>query len=158
MEELSPPRLLSAEDEPDEFDCGVYALNDWLCRRALFNHLNGVSRTYVIASDNKIRGYYCLSAASVFHNSVTSKIRRNMPDPIPSLMLGRLAVDLLLKGRGFGAGLLLHATERTSEAATIVGARVLLVNAKDQASAGFYRHFGFITSPIDELCLFRRIN
>ena len=87
----------------------------------------------------------------------SGSIRRNMPDPIPVIVLGRLAVDLKVKGQGVGAGLLLHAIEQTQEAAKIAGIRALLVHAKDDASAEFYRHFKFVPSMIDPMTLMLRV-
>lgn len=153
MEEIAAPRLLEADDQTQDFDCGVGVLNDWLKRRALLNHLSGASRTYVALAGKRIAAYYCLSAGSIQHEAAPGKIRRNMPEPIPVLVLGRLAVDVRFQKRGAGPMLLLHANERTQELAKRAGIRALLVHAKDEQAAHLYKRFGFIESPIDPLVL-----
>ena len=157
MEELDPPRLLQADDGTSLFDCGVPVLNDWLKRRALVNHLSGASRSYVVASENRIAGFYCLSAGAVQHLAATGSIRRNMPQPIPVIVMGRLAVDVAFQRRGLGPALLAHAIERTQEAAAIAGIRALLVHAKDETAAAFYAKFGFVPSPLDPLMLMVKV-
>ena len=157
MEGLEPPRLLQAGDDTGTFDCGVPVLNDWLRRRALANHLSGASRTHVITSAQRIAGFYCLSAGAIDHIGAPGKIRRNMPEPIPVIVMGRLAVDMAQQGKGLGPALLQHAIERVQEAAAITGIRALLVHAKDETAARFCRHFGFAASPLDEMVLMARV-
>lgn len=157
MESLTPPRLLQGEDDTADFNCGVPALNDWFRRRALANHFSGASRCYVASAGRRIAGFYCLSAGSVQHEAAPGSIRRNMPEPIPIVVMGRLAVDLAFRGKGLGAGLLAHAIERTQAAAEIAGIRALLVHAKDEASAAFYRRTGFMVSPLDQMTLLVRV-
>lgn len=153
MEEIAAPRLLEAGDETQEFDCGVSVLNDWLKKRAQVNHLSGASRTYVATVGKRIVAYYCLSAGSIQHAAAPGKIRRNMPEPVPVVVMGRLAVDARFQKRGVGPLLLLHAGEQTKELAKGVGIRALLVHVKDEAAAHFYKRFGFIESPVDRLTL-----
>ena len=157
MEGLRGPRLLAPDDILETFDCGVPILNDWLKRRAMVNHLSGASRSYVVCKAQNVMGYYCLSAGAIMSSMASGSIRRNMPDPIPVIVLGRLAVDLKVKGQGVGAGLLLHAIEQTLEAAKIAGIRALLVHAKDDASAEFYQYFKFVPSMIDPMTLMLRV-
>lgn len=157
MEALDLPRLLEAGDHAEDFDCGVEALNGWLKRRALVNHLSGASRTYVVTAGKKIVGYYCLAAGSIQHEAAPGKIRRNMPEPIPAVVLGRLAVDKAFHKRGIGPALVLHALEQTQAVAKVVGIRALLVHAKDAEAADFYRHLGFAPSPLDKLVLMARV-
>lgn len=153
MEEIAPPRLLEAGDETQNFECGVGALNEWLKKRALLNHLSGASRTYVATAGKRIVAYYCLSAGSIQHAAVPGRVRRNMPEPIPALILGRLAVDAQYQRRGLGPMLILHAIDRTHELAEGVGIRALVVNAKDEQAAHFYKRFAFVESPLDRLVL-----
>lgn len=157
MEGLSAPRLLAADDYLEDFDCGVSVLNEWLKRRAIANHVSGASRSYVVCCGSKVVGYYCLSAGAIAVSTATGSIRRNMPDPIPAIILGRLAVDLSAKGKGLGAGLLLHAIQQTQDAAKIAGVRALLVHAKDKSSADFYRHFRFVPSTLDPMVLMLKV-
>jgi GNAT superfamily N-acetyltransferase len=156
VEEIAGPRLLQADDEKLAFDCGVDVLNTWLKRRALLNHLSGASRTYVAMSGKRIAAYYCLSAGSIQHAAASGKVRHNMPDPIPVLVLGRLAVDVGFQKRGVGPILLLHALERTQEVTKVAGIRALLLHAKDEVAAEFYKRFGFVESPLDPLMLILR--
>ena len=158
MEEIAAPRLLQADDDTLAFDCGVDVLNSWLKRRALLNHLSGASRTYAAMSGKRIAAYYCLSAGSIQHAAATGNVRRNMPEPIPGLVLGRLAVDMGFQKRGVGPMLLLHALERTQEMAKVAGIRALLVHAKDDAAAEFYKRFRFVESPLDPLLLMVRVS
>ena len=101
----------------------------------------------------RIAAYYCLAAGSIQHAATPGKIRRNMPEPIPVLVLGRLAVDVGFQKRGLGPMLLLHALERTQELAQTAGIRASLVHAKDEEAAEFYKRFGFVESPLDPLML-----
>ena len=157
MAGLTPPRLLLADDDTASFDCGVPVLNDWLRRRALVNHLSGASRTYVAAEGNRIAGFYCLSAGAIEHASAPGKIRRNMPEPIPVIVMGRLAVDLAYQHKGMGPALLQHAMERAQQTAETIGIRALLVHAKDERAAALYAKFGFVPSPLDPLMLMVKV-
>ena len=155
--DFSPPRLLAAEDDLDGFDCGSEPLNSWLRLRAQSNHVSGASRSYVCASGARVIGYFCLAAGSVQHEAAPGSIRRNMPDPVPTIIMGRLAVDLKVRGRGIGRQLVIYAIERCEEVAEIAGFRALLVHAKDTVAAAFYSRHKFIASPIDPLMLMIRI-
>jgi GNAT superfamily N-acetyltransferase len=157
LEEVAAPRLLEAEDDASVFDSGVPALDDWLRKRALINHLSGASRSYVATVGRRIVAFYCLSAGAIEHASVPGNIRRNMPDPIPVLVMGRLAVDLAFRGRGLGPALLEHALERSRDLAKGAGIRALVVHAKDEPAAHFYKRFGFVASPLDALTLMVRV-
>jgi hypothetical protein len=89
---LSPPVPLSAEHRLDDFVCGVDSLDDWLKRRARPNQVSGVSRTYVVAESTQVVGYYCLAPGALALNDAPALVRRNMPDPVPVAILGRLAI------------------------------------------------------------------
>lgn len=157
MEDIAAPRLLEAADDVGQFDCGVPALNDWLKKRALVNHLSGASRSYVATVDRRIAAFYCLSAGAIQHAAAPGNIRRNMPEPVPVIVMGRLAVDVGFQGRGLGPALLQHALERTQELAKGAGIRALLVHAKDEVAAKFYGRFGFVPSPLDAMTLLVRV-
>ncbi len=156
MEEVAAPRRLEAADDASLFDCGVPALNDWLRKRALLNHLSGASRSYIAPTGGRIVAFYCLSAGAIEHAAVPGNIRRNMPEPIPLIVMGWLAVDLKFQGRALGRALLQHALETTRDLAKGVGIRALLVHAKDETAAHFYKRFGFAASPLDSLILMIR--
>lgn len=145
---LRPPEPLSDKHDLSDFDCGNADLNIWLAKKARPNEAAGGSRTYVVCSSDKVLGYYCLATGSVARQEATGKAKRNMPDPVPAMVLGRLAVDLTLQGQGIGTDLLSDAVKRTLGAAKIGGIRVLLVHAKDEAAARWYGDRGFLRSPI----------
>ena len=105
-------------------------------------------------ADLAVVGYYSLAASSVRLAVAPGAIRRNMPDPIPVVLLGRLAVDGSCQGRGLGRAMLKDAVRRVLVAGEVVGVRALLVNALDDHAADFYRHFGFTQSPFDQHTLF----
>ncbi len=149
--EISPPEKLSAAHDLSAFDCGEPVLNDWLRRRALQNEANGASRTYVVCAGKRVLGYYTLSVGSVAHVEAPGRIRRNMPDPVPVMVLGRLAVDKGFQGRHVGSGLLRDAVLRTVQAAEIAGIRAILVHAISEEAKRFYESRGFVASPVDPL-------
>ena len=148
---IGPPAKLSAEHDVSEFDSGEPSLDDWLRRRALRNDASGASRTYVVCANRKVVGYYALSAGAVAHTHAPGRIRRNMPDPIPVVVLGRLAVDRAWHGQGVGTGLLRDAVVRTLQAAEIAGVRAILVHAISEDAKRFYEKYGFVASPVDPM-------
>jgi GNAT superfamily N-acetyltransferase len=150
---FAPPQPIRAAHDLSRFDSGRPVLDDWLRERAAKNESLGASRTYVVCDGALVVGYYCLASGSVERMRSPGKLRRNMPDPIPVIMLGRLAVDRTWQGAGLGSALLKDAILRTLKAANIVGMRALLVNALDERAAQFYRHNGFLESPFDPLVL-----
>lgn len=150
---LSAPALLTGEHDLDGFDCGQESLDLWLKRRALRNQRSGASRTYAVCEDKRVVGYYALAAGAVLQADTPSHIRRNMPDPIPVAVLGRLAVDASWQGRGLGASLLADAVRRTLQAASTIGVRALVVHALSDRAMQFYERNGFRNSPTDPMDL-----
>jgi GNAT superfamily N-acetyltransferase len=157
VEGLSSPRLLKIDDDLSSFDCGILAINTWLANRAQFNHREGASRSYVVSHGRKIAAFYCLAAGSIDHLDAPGNIRRKMPDPVPVIILGRLATDLTFQGQGLGSALVLDAIDRTAALAAQIGIRALLVHAKDELAANFYRIHGFKPSPQNQLLLLARV-
>ena len=147
------PELLAAEHDTAGFDCGDEALNEWLRRRAPRNQREGASRTWVVADGARVAAFYASSTAVVTRAEATRRAARNQPDPLPAMLLGRLAVDRGHQGKGLAAALLKHFLLKALEVAALTGLRLVLVHAKDPQAAGFYRHFGFEPSPIDDLTL-----
>lgn len=135
----------------DSFRCSKPELEFWLKQRARRNQLEGASRTFVVCVNNEVVGYYALSAGAVLHETVPGNIRRNMPEPIPVAVLGRLAVHSDWNGQGVGAGLLKDAVLRTAKLAEEMGIRALLCHAIDESTKEFYLHHGFVESPIEPL-------
>jgi GNAT superfamily N-acetyltransferase len=150
---LGPPAHLSPAHDLAAFESGVPELDDWLKKRALANEATGASRTYVVCAGGRVVGYYALATGSVGHAQAPGRIRRNMPDPVPVMILGRLAVDRSWRGRDLGRGLLRDAVLRTLQAAKIGGLRAILVHAISDEAKRFYEHYGFVASPIDPLSL-----
>lgn len=153
-----PPLKLSPQDDLSEFDCGEPALDEWLRRRAAQNEASGASRTYVVRAGYKAAGYYSLAVGAVAHADAPGRIKRNMPDPVPVMILGRLAVDRAFQGQGVGVGLLRDAVLRTLQAAEIAGIRALLVHAISEPAKRFYERHGFRPSPIDPMTLMITMN
>jgi predicted N-acetyltransferase YhbS len=155
---LHAPQPLTADHQTDAFKCGETSLDEWLKRRALLNHANGASRTFVAVDENHtVMGYYALAAGAVHHQDATRSIRQNMPDPLPVMILARLAVDLRTQGMQLGAGLLRDAVERSLAVAQNAGVRALLVHALHERAKQFYLYFGFQASPVHPLTLMLRL-
>ena len=155
---LGPPLVLTALHTVEDFACGEAVLDDWLKRRALANQLSGASRTFVVVDNtNRVYGYYDLAAGTVAHQLTPGTIKRNMPNPIPVLVLGRLAVDKQAQGNKLGAALLQDAVQRAVGVASHVGVRALLVHALHENAKRFYQYYGFVESPLAPLTLMLRL-
>lgn len=154
------PVALTREHDRGSFASGNPTLDAWLRNRAFKNEGSGASRTFVSCpaeSAHSVAGYYTLAASSVSVDEAPVRVRRNMPDPIPVILLGRLAVDEHHQGIGLGSSLLTDAVLRAAGAAASVGVRALLVHAIDDSAERFYRHFGFLPSSLSERTLFLSI-
>lgn len=150
---LQAPEPLSEQHRIEGFDCGGQALDGWLLKRASNNQRTGASRSHVVTNAGQVAGCYGLSPGALGLREAPGGIRRNMPDPIPTAILGRLAVDRAWQGQGVGAALLRDAVERTAAAGAIIGLRGLLVHALSAAAAEFYARYGFSPSPTNPLTL-----
>ncbi len=147
------PVALTDSHEIAEFDCGNDTLNEWLTKRALKNQNSGASRTFVICQDNQVIGYYALASGSVERMATPKSISRNMPEPIPVMVMGRLAIDTRMQGQGLGSALLKGALLRTLSVSKNVGIRAILVHAISENARRFYLSYGFLVSPIDTMTL-----
>jgi GNAT superfamily N-acetyltransferase len=150
---ISAPEKLRIDHDLSAFDCGVSALDGWLRRRALQNDEDGASRTYVVCSARQVVGYYALAAGAVTHTESPGRVRRNMPDPVPVMIIGRLAVHKNYQRRKIGHALLRDAVLRTLQAADIAGIRAILVHAISEQARQFYEDCGFAPSPMDPMTL-----
>jgi GNAT superfamily N-acetyltransferase len=150
---LSPPIPIDPAHRLADFDCGVAVLNGWLVRQALRNETSGASRTFIVGQNWTVAGYYSLAVGSVQRNLAPGKIRRNMPEQVPVMVLGRLAVDIHWQGKGVGQGLLKDALLRTSTVARQAGIRSLIVHALSETARSFYVRHGFLISPQDRMTL-----
>lgn len=158
MGKVTAPEPLGAQHETINFDCGDIALNDWLQKQALKNAVSGASKTYVVCDSLGVVGYYALATGSVSRQQASGNIRRKMPEPIPVIVLGRLAVDHNWQGSGIGSGLLKDAVVRSLLVGQQVGVRALLVHALDEEAKGFYILHGFTESAIDPMTLLLSLN
>ena len=148
-----PPETLNPDHILENFDCGNDTLNQWLRDRVMKNETSGASRTYVVCYQNHVIAFYTLATGAVVCRHAPGRIRRNMPDPIPVMILGRLAVDLDWQKKGLGGDLLTDAAKRTLQAADIAGIRALVVHALSEDAKQYYEQFGFQPSPTDPLDL-----
>ena len=156
---LLAPQPLTAVHRVNDFACGEPSLDEWLKRRALNNQQSGASRTFVVVDEaNQVLGYYALAAGAVAHQLATGAVRRNMPDPVPVLVLGRLAVDSRAQGIQLGAGMLQDAVSRAMTVSQNTGVRALLVQALNDPARGFYQHYGFVPSPHNPMTLMLCLN
>ena len=157
--QLSPPEPLKASHRLDDFECGEAVLDDWLKRRALANQSSGASRTFVVTEqDGRVCGYYAMAAGAVSHQLATGRVRRNMPDPVPVMVLARLAVDRRMQGQHLGASLLQDAVNRAVAVSQNAGVRALLVHALHEKARQFYEHYGFQPSPVHPMTLMLRLS
>jgi predicted N-acetyltransferase YhbS len=147
------PEPIQAHHDCSSFESGETALDEWLRQRSLKNQHAGAARTYVACCENQIVGYYSLAVGSVSHEIAVDHIKRNMPNPVPVMLLARLAVDLNWQGCGLGYSLLQNAVLRTTQAAELAGIRAMLVHAISEDAKRFYRYFGFQTAQSEPMTL-----
>lgn len=156
MARFGDPEPLADHHELAGFDCGVTSLNRWLLEHARQAAGAGSARTYVVPDGERgsIAGFHALAAASIDRDLAIARAVKGMPkQPIRAVLLARLAVDVTAAGRGVGAWLLRDAMRRVVGAAQELGVRVTLVHAINDEARGFYEHFGFESSPTDDLNL-----
>ncbi|BAU63312.1 hypothetical protein STA3757_06750 [Stanieria sp. NIES-3757] len=153
----SPPQRISSEHIITDFDCGEESLNEWLKKRALKNDVADASRTYVVCCDNVVVAYYSLHLGCVQHSEAVGKIKRNMPDPIPAIVLGRLAVDVNHQGQGLAHDLMKDMFLRAIAVSDLAGTKAVLVKALNDKVSTFYQSFGFIQSKTDPLLLMKAV-
>lgn len=150
---ISPPVPLRADHEVENFASGVESLDYWLKRRAMKNQLIGASHTFVVCNGGDVLAYYALASSAVASNTASGRFRRNMPDQIPVVVLGRLAVDHSQQGKGLGRALVQDAAKRVIQAADTIGIRGMLVHALSDEAKMFYGRVGFEASPLDPMTL-----
>lgn len=150
---VSAPEPLAPHHDVEAFGSGVESLDDWLKRRALKNQATGASRTFVACDDRRVLVYYALASSAITIDAALGRFRRNMPDPIPVVVLGRLAVDQSQQGQGLGRALVRDAGLRVIQAADTIGIRGMIVHALSAEAKVFYERIGFEPSPLDPMTL-----
>jgi GNAT superfamily N-acetyltransferase len=153
LRRLSAPEPLTADHSVSGFDSGVVSLDDWLRRRALQNQASGASRSFVVCDGGPVVAYYALAASAVAADAAPGRFRRNMPDPIPVVVLARLAIARGHQGQGLGRALFQDAALRVVHAADAVGIRGLLVHAISEEAKAFHLCLGLVVSPIEPMSL-----
>lgn len=149
MADYLPPRPIADTDDTHDFDCGRDALNTWLRQHARRNQASGATRTSVIreSRSGRIAGYVSLSAGQIERGQMHKRFQRNMPDPIPAVLLGQLAVDKRDQSRGLASALLYYAFKATVRIAEEIGCFMLLTHPLDDEVRTFYRKFDFADLP-----------
>lgn len=147
------PELLTTKHQTQNFDCGVESLNIWLQRRAAANQLSGASRTFVACDEDNVVGYYALATSAVAPIAASGRFRRNMPEPVPVVVLARLAVASSHNGQGLGRALFQDAAQRVVHAADVIGIRGLIVHALSEEAKAFYLRLGLDESPLEPMTL-----
>ncbi|MBE9252019.1 GNAT family N-acetyltransferase [Dolichospermum sp. LEGE 00240] len=155
---LTPPETLSSHHSCSDFSCGIASLDDWLKRRAYTNQISGATRTFVICADNRVVGYYALASGAISIQSALGKFRRNMPDPIPVVILARLAIDSSYQSQGLGRALFRDAALRVVQAGDTIGIRGIIVHAISEEAKDFYLALGFILSSLEPMTLMITLN
>lgn len=146
------PEVLGPHHDVDTFDCGVESLDDYLQRRALSDQAAGKSRTYVIVRQERVVGYFSLAASSVEPALASSRAARGQGNqPIPAILIARLAVDRSEQGEHLGEALLVDSLLKSAAASETIGARVVMAHALDEAAKAFYLKYGFEQSPTNDL-------
>ena len=155
---VRPPEPLAPVHQLHAFACGEAVLDEWLKRRALANQASGASRTFVVTqAQHEVVGYYALAAGAVAHPEATRSVRQNMPDPVPVMVLARLAVDVRAQGAQLGAALLQDALQRCVAVSQNTGVRALLVHALHERTRQFYVHYGFQASAVHPMTLMLKL-
>ena len=144
-----PPEPLAVQHQLEGFDCGRPTLNHWLLHHARQAQTSGSARTFVVADENRVAGYFSLTVGQVDTVEAPERIRQGMGQfPLPVVILARLAVTRENQGCGIGVGMLQDAIRRTLVIAEQAGIRAILTHPIDEDAARFYTRFGFIASPL----------
>lgn len=151
---VGEPQPLNETHEFSEFDCGIESLNNWLSKHAIKNQKNHASRTFVICEEQSVIGYYSLASGSVQRNDAPKSLQRNMPEPLPVIILGRLAVSSSHQGKMLGTSLLKDVIVRSVFVASNIAACAIMVHAISDDAKRFYEFHGFQASPLNSMTLF----
>ena len=159
MGEITRPEPLGAHHDVSRFDSGAQSLDAWLKSKSRLNEAKGGARTYVVCEGERVIAFYSLAAGSVERRRVSSRVGRSMPEPIPVILLGQLAVDIDCQGRGLGGDLIVDASRRALAAADLIGARAVITQTLDEEAGNSHERFGFRAfSDREPLMLLLRIS
>ena len=150
---LSAPGPIGPHHQIGDFNSGIVSLDEWLKRRALANQATGAARTFVVCEADRVAACFALASGAVNVAAARGRFRRNMPDPIPVVVLARLAVDRAYQGRGLGSAMVGDAARRVVHAADTIGIRRIIVHAISDVAKAFYLALGFEPSPIEPMTL-----
>lgn len=154
---LRPIELLNPDKHQLElFDSGIAELDSWLRNTAVIATAANTAATWVLCRETTVVGYYALAMGSVEHTDTPSRLRRGQPNPVPVLLLARLALDRSEQGKGLGADLLRDALLRALVGAKHYGARAVVVDAINATATTFYEHHGFLR--LSKRQLYRRVS
>jgi GNAT superfamily N-acetyltransferase len=148
---LSAPAPIGTHHQIGDFSSGIVSLDEWLKRRALANQATGAARTFVVCEADRVVAYFAFGAVNVA--AAPGRFRRNMPDPIPVVVLARLAIDRAYQGQGLGRAMVRDAAKRVVHAADTIGIRGIIVHAISDDAKAFYLALGFEPSPIEPMTL-----
>ncbi len=143
MGTIAAPEPLAERHDISQFRSDVPGLDAWLQGKARLNEAKGGARTYVAGDGMRVVGFYSLAASAVERRRVPSRVGRSMPEPVPVILLGQLAVDTDYQGLGLGSDLLVDAAKRALSATEFIGARAIVVQTLDERAKSFYGRFGF---------------
>jgi ribosomal protein S18 acetylase RimI-like enzyme len=139
----------------DEFDCGVAPLNDYLQTKLGQHSRKDLTRGYVLAGPGgRIAGYFTLAAGRLTIGVIPDGHGYPAKLPLPTMLIGRLAVDTAFKGQRLGERLLVEAMRICIETADQIGAALIEVDAKDAGAQAFYAKYGFRSLPDDTLHMY----
>ncbi len=154
-DELRFERFDKARHDRGSFDCGVPALNDYLKTKLGQHSRKDLTRGYVLATpEGRIAGYFTLAAGRLIVSVIPEGHGFPARMPLPTTLLGRLAVDVSFRGRGLGGALVMHALRVAVDASETVGSAVIEVNAKDDSAREFDTKYGFQSLTDDRLHMY----
>lgn len=142
----------------DDFDCGIPDLNEYLQKYARQNQKKGIAKTVVAipeAGNRNVAGYYSVSMGQIEFEFMPEQYRRGLPRyPLPTMRVGKLAVDRAMQGRGLGKQLLMDCFCRAIRLSQDVGIFGVTVDALNEQAKEFYLKYGFIPLQDEALSLF----
>lgn len=155
--------VLDRSHDREGFDCGVEELNRYFRHVARQHIEKGLAKTYVLCdakgeAPKAVAGYFTLTLCEGLGTALPPALARKLPEKLPAIRLGRLAVAVDRQRSGLGARLLAAAMVKVQQVADVAGCIGLFVDAKDDAAAAYYARFGFVALVDAPLTLFLPIS